>query len=286
MKTGLITYNLKDRGREYRGQDRDYSKPENLQALVAGINAGSAQEKVKFRDMHGYYGHGVRQLFGLLPPESTFLDGKKVVIEPDLTTTHLKAYKDGTVEHEATFTQSEGGEAAWRMYQQKLGGFSSAINERESAFYGFDYVFEPNFTKNRGHTTYDGISDEGLSQIIEEYDNYVKGTFDRVSGIVSTYYREQSEDLGLTLDRVAQLESELKNSLLTLEDYKENSIRLTREDSGSSESIYDTAKDFLSDSAVSDALSDAGIAEEKLIEQPVRLSPLRRALIGHLTRNR
>ena len=43
METPLITYNLKERGRKYRGTDRDYNIPQ----LVKYINGNECQEKVK-----------------------------------------------------------------------------------------------------------------------------------------------------------------------------------------------------------------------------------------------
>lgn len=289
MKTDVITYNLTERGRKYRGQDRDYSTPEKLPALVAEINSGALQEKVKFRDMYGYYGHDIRRLFGLIPPECAFVDGKKFLIEPDLVTLRLKAYKDGTVEHQEEFTQSEGGEKAWGLYKQKLGGFSSAINERVSAFHGFDYVFEPNFTNNRGHSTFDGVSADKFDELFKDYESHIQATFDKVSGVLKRYYGEKRQDFGVTMDRIDYLERQLERQMDELSEYKKRSVLLHAE-SGNHSEIYDNAESFLCDPEVDSAIAanrkteDDGDEFELIIPEP--MSGLRSALLSHFSKGR
>lgn len=72
MQTNVITYNLKERGRQYRGKERHF----NIRAIVAAINGPACQERVRNRDMQGYYGHWPRIKFGLNPAEGG-LDGGK-----------------------------------------------------------------------------------------------------------------------------------------------------------------------------------------------------------------
>jgi hypothetical protein len=155
-KTGKITYNVRERGRKFIGQDRNL----DCRALAALINGNEIQERVKNRDLRGFYGHVVRAKYGFEPAETVFDDvsGKPVFIEPALVTTHLSADEDGNVTHEAEFLDTESGELAARLFDSRQGGFSSAIFAKPIGgrdvpilFGGFDYVAEPNYTTNRGY---------------------------------------------------------------------------------------------------------------------------------------
>lgn len=146
LQTDLISYNLKDRGRKYRGKERDFDIP----ALVKAINSPECQERVKKRDMLGFYGHWPRMKFGLYPAEGGIQQGKAMAIEPAIVTTFLKAYSDGTVEHRAEFLDTDAGKLAQKLFQDRVGGFSSAIDQGKPEFFGFDYVLEPNYSTNRG----------------------------------------------------------------------------------------------------------------------------------------
>jgi hypothetical protein len=98
--------------------------------------------------------------YGFNPPE-TALDketGHNVYIEPAVVTTHLSADDEGNITHETEFLDTPAGEAAERLFTSRQGGFSSAIFAKPHGgvdvplvFGGFDYVFEPNFTTNRGY---------------------------------------------------------------------------------------------------------------------------------------
>jgi hypothetical protein len=141
----LIKYNLKDRGRQYRGQERNF----NIKAICDSINGPATQERIKTRAMLGYFGHKARVLAGLEPVESMVIGGKYNEIEPAIVTTHLKAYPDGTIEHQTEFLDTESGKRAARLNEQRIGGFSSAIDEKRPEFYGFDFVLDPNYSTNR-----------------------------------------------------------------------------------------------------------------------------------------
>lgn len=175
MQTEIIRYNLTDRGRTYRGKPRDFDIPR----IVAAINSGPCQEKVKHRDMLGYYGHWPRVKFGMNPAEGGVVDGKAVRVEPAIVTTYLKALDDGTIEHQEEFLDNDAGKLAWNLYKSKAGGFSSAIDEYKRTgpeFYGFDYVLEPNYSTNRG---YDIALDSALTldavEAIEAYQEHIGG---------------------------------------------------------------------------------------------------------------
>jgi hypothetical protein len=158
IKTERIRYNVSERGRQHRGTDRRF----DLRALQGLVNGGEVQERVKNRDMHGYYGHWQRMTFGmktgLIPPETVVVDGKVVNIEPAFITTYLRADSDGNIEHEAEFLDNASGKIAARLFGSKTGGFSSAMKTVPRGnlgvpmiFAGFDYVLEPNYTTNRGY---------------------------------------------------------------------------------------------------------------------------------------
>jgi hypothetical protein len=156
----LIRYNVNQRGRQHRGQDRHF----DTRALAALINSPQVQEQVRNRDLVGYYGHWQRMRFGMRPPETVIVDGKSVNIEPAIVTTYLRAEADGTIEHRTEFLDTASGKVARRLAKSKAGGFSSAINavtrgnvQVPTAFEGFDYVLEPNYTTNRTYL-FDGIA--------------------------------------------------------------------------------------------------------------------------------
>lgn len=165
MRTGPITYNVRERGRQHRGQSRNF----DTAALAGIVNGPEVQERVKNRDLVGYFGHWPRVMFGMNPGEGGVHDGKQITLEPALVTTMLRADAAGNIEHEAEFLDTAPGRTAKRLFSSKAGGFSSAINCREHqgrdvaiGFYGFDYVMEPNFTTNRGYAL-DGVAaDSGL----------------------------------------------------------------------------------------------------------------------------
>ncbi|MCM1128964.1 MAG: hypothetical protein NC211_03670 [Alistipes senegalensis] len=148
MQTKVIKYNLKERGREYRGKERHF----NIKAICDAINGPECQERVKSRDMLGYYGHWPRVKFGMNPAEGGLEKGRPAIAEPALVTTYLKAYPDGTIEHQAEFLNNDPGNVAAKLYAGRVGGFSSAITQTPPCFYGFDYVLEPNYSTNRGYT--------------------------------------------------------------------------------------------------------------------------------------
>lgn len=192
-KTDKITFNVRERGRRYRGQDRNF----DTAALAALINGGEVQEKVKHRDMLGYFGHWPRVKFGMNPTEGAIVDGKQVALEPAIVTTYLHANPDGTIEHETEFLDTASGKLAERLFMSKAGGFSSAIDTRKCAdkqvpigFYGFDYVLEPNFTKNRGYSVLDGVTDEMMA-VLDDAGEY-NAMFDAVNKLYDSL--QQSYD--------------------------------------------------------------------------------------------
>lgn len=144
MQTPLIRYNLKDRGRQHTGQPRNF----NVRLIADAINSPATQEMVESRGMVGFYGHFPRIRFGMNPAEGGIDGGRYVPVEPAFVTTYLKADYDGNVEHRAEFLDTAAGKLSAKLWDSRTGGFSSAIDDRKPAFFGFDYVIAPNYLDN------------------------------------------------------------------------------------------------------------------------------------------
>lgn len=144
MQTPIIRYNLKDRGRSHTGQRRNF----NIKAICDAINSPACQETVSARGMIGFYGHLPRVRYGMAPVEGGIEGGKYAPVEPAIVTTYLKADYDGNVEHRAEFLDTAAGRLAAKLWEEKVGGFSSAIDQARPEFFGFDYVAQPNYLNN------------------------------------------------------------------------------------------------------------------------------------------
>ena len=221
IKTGVIRFNVKDRGRRFRGMDRNF----DTVSLAELLNGDEVQEKVRNGDMLGYWGHWPRVKFGLDVSEGTIVGGKPVHIEPAVRTTYLRAWPDGTVEHESEFLDTAPGRLSGRVYASKAGGWSSAINaprrgsmQVPSSFHGFDYVLEPNFTANRGYaldSAGNRIDPEGLDEadqmVLDEVSQYTA----LVESTTALLDRQQADydRLAETLDAVMSENHELQGML-------------------------------------------------------------------------
>ncbi len=173
LKTGRITYNLANRMRKHRGQDRNF----DLAAAARIMNSPAVQERIKQGDMVGYFGHWPRVRFGIDPEEGGFVDGRQVSLEPCSRTIYLRAHDNGLVEHEQEILDTESGKIAQRIWGSNAYGFSSAIDTKRLGnvqvpigFFGFDFVKEPNYAENRGYAVaLDGVFDsEDILDAVEE----------------------------------------------------------------------------------------------------------------------
>ena len=163
-RTGVITYNLAERGRKHNGTDRSDL---DIRSMVNCINAANTQELVKSGDLFGYYGHEVRARFGMNPPDKWVnpQTGEIIRIEPALRTIQLSADSDGNVTTKHEFMETDDGKYAQNLYVSNAGGFSSAIVRKRAAsglyevtsFDGFDYVRQPNYNTNRGDGMFDSL---------------------------------------------------------------------------------------------------------------------------------
>lgn len=160
--TKEITYNLNDRGRVHSGKDRSNV---DVKAMIRKINSPHIQEQVDSGTLNGFCGHQIRQLFGMIPPETGMLDGKMVLLEPATRTIYLHAADDGTVTHRQEFYDNRMGNHVMRQYSAKIGGFSTAVNYivdglrlLPNVFGGMDYVFAPNFLDNASIGLFDSAN--------------------------------------------------------------------------------------------------------------------------------
>lgn len=216
-KTGTIKYNLFDRGYKHNGQNRN--DIDHL-AVVRMINSNQVQELVRTGMMIGFYGHQIRQRFGMRPPEVTYIDGKTVFLEPAFKTIHLKAYDNGDVEHIAEFLPNDAGEHALNQYKANVGGFSTAIDYIPSAkgrtptgFFGFDYVMQTNYVTNVG----DGVLYDGLFVPQSGIDHGAYSCFDSLNDDEKNTV--QAQELARTLE----------TSILHTMQYIEDSVKLQRQ---------------------------------------------------------
>lgn len=212
-KTDPIIYNLKERGFKAFGNPRQFNIP-----LVASIiNSPAVQEAVKARSIVGYFGHWPRVKFGAIAVEGG-TDGKNAVaVEPAVVTTSIKAYGDGTIEHVQEFLDTDPGQKALRLFQSKVGGFSSVINEMRRIFGGFDYVIAPNYNSNRGYvmdSAYAGSPMLALETLLD--DAHGGFSLEQIDGFIR---QEQGQAIEVLLDHAHQQRQHLlyANDQLTAE---------------------------------------------------------------------
>lgn len=208
--TSAITYDLKDRNRKFTGQDRSNL---DIKAMVQQINSARVQELVEKGDLLGYYGHQVRQKFGMFPPETAIIQGKLTPLIPAIRTVELSASDDGLVTHRQEFLNNSAGEIAYDQYCNKVGGFSTASDYatangklKATNFAGFDYVWQSNYATNTSFGVFDGLCLGELDmQVIppEELETQILQCYDSIAREAGL--RGENK---LFSDRIAQLEEE------------------------------------------------------------------------------
>lgn len=193
QKTEVIKFNLRDRGRKYTGQDRSNV---DIQAWVDVINSPFTQELIANGDHYGYLGHELRAMYGMNVPDSIIdpKTGKTLEVYPATRTVLLKAYPDGTVEHQQEFLETPEGEYAKRHYLAKIGGFSAATSFlpgtnpiKPTAVHGFDYVKSANFATNKGTGV---LMDALLDSAVTEDQKAVM-----LDSVINTYQNVYSDNM-------------------------------------------------------------------------------------------
>ena len=151
-------YDVSDRKRKHTGVPRTSW---DWQSCIDLVNGEQTQEKVLHRDLHGYLGHSYRETYGLCPKEVLFDANGVKVFEPSHVTVEIEGdAKKGIIYHKAEVMDNQFGKTISRLNRNKLGGFSIVVwNEphgsklKSTECYGFDYVYIPNYSENRGYKT-------------------------------------------------------------------------------------------------------------------------------------
>lgn len=210
---GPIRFHPNQRGREFRGEDRNF----DVSSLVSVVNGGSVQERVKNGDLVGFYGHWPRIKFGLNPAEGGIVNGKAVAIEPAIRVREIKAEPDGWIEYFVEFLKTAPGKLAKRLYDSKAGGFSSAIDAPKRGskrfvqdFFGFDFVLEPNMTANRGYVLDSVTADEAA--VLDEVAHY-NAALDSLNNMLDSMQRDYEMALQ-TINKQAEEMIELQSMLV------------------------------------------------------------------------
>lgn len=214
-RTEKITYDLKDRGYKLNGTSRDNI---DVRSLVAMINSPEVQELVKNGAMQGFYGHQIRQLFGMRPPETAIVAGKTIRLEPACKTVFLSATPEGILTHQQEFFDNEAGQKAYKQYKAGIGGFSTAVDyfkgtlpKIAAAFFGLDYVWVPNYVGNTGHgaleAAFDSLNTEDPDPLALAYKQ------DLEAAVVHIYDSLQTEsELNHAYLRIEELELDAQAS--------------------------------------------------------------------------
>ena len=236
-KTKRITFNLLDNGRTFTGQNRSNV---DLRTWIDLINSDASQEMINTGGMFGYYGHQIRQLFGMYPPETAVLEnGKTVKISPAIRTTELSADDDGNVSHRVEFLETPEGEHAYRQYKAKVGGFSIACDFKNvmgtimpTLLGGFDYVLQPNYVNNTSHGLFDSANTALSSMIKQTLEMSVSELYDCIHQC--NYAEFTSEQAVAQMLEASQLENKFMEEMAKIQ--RREKLQKERQ-----QSIYDSA---------------------------------------------
>lgn len=232
MKTGPIAFNVRDRGRQHGGAGRNF----DTVALAAVVNSAEVQERVRKRDLWGYYGLWPRQVFGTNPGEGGLvvygpMAGRTIPLEPALVTTALSADRDGTITHEAEFLDNPNGRLAFRAKCSDVGAFVPCILVHNRggrsvpyAFGGFDYIAEPNAGPNRMHML-DGagyvldavVQGQATMGAMDRAYGALQADYDRVAGAFTRSTAERAELVAMLATRSAAEQAAAKRRLARLD---------------------------------------------------------------------
>ena len=113
----------------------------------------------------------------------------------------------GNIEHKTEFLDTPSGRRAARMFANRIGGFSTVIDQGKNEFIGQDFVLDPNYSTNRPYTL-DSTSDLTFDQVLSE----VKSEEEEFWNTLINIKDNQIDTLSTTLD---SLQSE-NNDLISL----------------------------------------------------------------------
>jgi len=156
-------FSLLNEGRKYTGHHRKYI----LESARTVCYAPETREGIQLREKFGFLGHGRRMLTGKLQLGETELvrlpNGQSILLEniPSNVTTFFEVSQNGDVEHhQDILTENAPGKMVLGLSRDRVGGFSWACGGGDggaigvtkiNSFEGFDYVYNPGFSANRGY---------------------------------------------------------------------------------------------------------------------------------------
>lgn len=265
-----ITFSIFDTGRKYTGTQRGYL----LDNATEVINSPTVQERLKLRQLQGYFGHTMRELAGKMNLSAKNVlklpNGQQIVADaiPGVVCTSLSIDKKGMVSHTQEVLDNDEGDKIWSLHKSKIGGFSWAATGGSSGgrtvlddFFGFDYVPDPLNTNNKGWVM---DSDSSEIDLIPERNDIIKGLksegIDKPGTVLDSWYaslslanrgyqsRSQSQDLQIFdlkeenagLHRQVN-DSQNENALLNEEfqQYKATADEERKRETGSHEGLID-----------------------------------------------
>ena len=184
-RTIRATFNILDTGRTYTGKQRDYI----IDNVKEVINSPAVRERLRLRQLQGYFGHTMRELAGKLNLTAKNVlnlpNGQQIVADaiPGCVTTDLSIDDTGNVTHVQEVLDNDEGNKIWSLHKNRIGGFSWAAsggtsggNTLISSLFGFDYVPDPLNANNRGwvmdsneevadrNTLLKALKDEGIEK--------------------------------------------------------------------------------------------------------------------------
>ncbi len=153
-----------------------------LHAVRQMIQSPATQEGLKLGELEGYYGHGRRQLTGkmrLPEVEVITVGGQQVVIEnvPSNRTVALDVDDSGNVSHTQEVLDTAPGLIVQSMIDSWQGGWSWACEgpstrqgDYPRAFYGFDYVKQPNYIPvSRQQAMFESVGVSNQDELIRHH---------------------------------------------------------------------------------------------------------------------
>lgn len=150
-----------------------------LHAVKNMLQSPATQEGLRLGELYGYFGHGIRQATNKMRPselEVVVMGGKPVVIQnvPANRTISIDIDDDGNVNHSQEVLDTPSGLIVQSMIDSGAGGWSWACSgasnrgsDYPNAFFGFDYVNQPNFIPvDRQQAMFESVGVDNLDALI------------------------------------------------------------------------------------------------------------------------
>jgi len=154
-----VKFNIFQTGRDISHKERGYV----LDNVREVIDSPQVQERVKKRQLFGYYGHTMRELAGKMSLGAKNVlklsNGQEIVADavPACVCSELSIDDEGNVTHTQEILKTPEGDTIKALHTSKVGGFSWAAsggakgkNTFLSDLFGFDYVPNPRNLNNNG----------------------------------------------------------------------------------------------------------------------------------------